>query len=642
MTASISGAPPQARASTAAMAAAARLVVLCVLLLGLPACSTISDITERITGDSSVQGLEEGQSPDDLPVPGDYGDIPYEVTITGADEGDLEDAMEDVGLLFRLQEEPPGTILGLRRRLDSDIDKFREVLRSQGYYRGEVSGRIEREADPVRVIVEVEPGPRYTIDAFAVHYRDQPPPQGAPLSLADVPLERGDPADADAILEVVDDLPRTLKVRGYPFAEVVDTRYTVNHDQIVLRADVGMNTGPAGRFGTLSVSGLEDVKEDYLHDLAPWEPGDQWDEDKLDAYRAALLSTGLFRSLRLSHPDQLAEDGTLPIDIEAVEAKHRTLGAGLHYSSDLGLGVTAFWEHRNYFGRDEDVRVELDLSQKNQELTSTFLKPAFLRPDQSLVAEATLQNEETEAFDRLGFDVSAGIKRSIGELWTVSGGGSLEIAQITENDEAERTILLAGLPLTALRDSTDNPLDPTEGSRLGMSFTPYAGTADGAFVAFARSEVTGSAYYSPLESDRLILAARAGFGTIVGEDLAVIPADKRFYTGGGGTVRGFGYQLIGPLDENDNPTGGRSKLELGLEARIKVTESIGVVPFVDAGQVFGTQFPDFSREIRYAGGLGLRYYTAIGPIRLDVAAPINPREDVDDAYQFYISIGQAF
>lgn len=641
MTATRTGQRRDAARFHATMATAARLVVLCLMVLVLPACSTISDIADRLSPDDSAQGLEEGGGGDDLPVPGDYGDIPYEVEITGADD-DLEDSMEDVGLLYRLQEEPPGTFLGLRRRLDTDLEKFQEVLRSQGYYKGSVSGSIDREADPVQVTVTVEPGPRYSIDAFTVHYRDQPPPPGAPLSLADVPLERGAPADADAILEVVDDLPQALMVRGYPFAKVVDTRYTVNHDQIVLRADVGMNTGPKARFGQVSIAGLEDVKEDYLHTLAPWERGAEWDEDEVEAYRAALLSTGLFRSLRLSHPDQVAEDGTLPIDIEAVEAKHRTLGAGVHYSSDLGFGVTAFWEHRNYFGRDEDIRVELDLSQQNQELTTTFLKPAFLRPDQSLVAEASLQNEQTDAYDRLGFDISGGIERTFGELWTVGGGLSLEIAQITEGDEEEQNVLLAGIPLTALRDSTDDPLDPTLGSRIGASITPYAGTVDSSFVAFTRSEVTAAVYYSPLESDRLTLAARGAFGTIAGEDLETIPADKRFYTGGGGSVRGFEFQKIGPLDDNGDPTGGRSKFEASLEARIKVTESIGVVPFFDAGQVFRTQFPDFGREIRYAAGLGFRYYTAIGPIRLDVATPLNPREDVDDAYQFYISIGQAF
>lgn len=494
----------------------------------------------------------------------------------------------------------------------------------------------------MRVIIEVNAGPRYSIDALTIHYRDRPPPAGAPLSLADVPLERGSAADADMILDVVNGLPRALMVRGYPFASVVDTRYTVNHEQNVLRADVGMNTGPLTRFGEVSISGLKKVKEDYLLDLRPWAAGEQWNEDKLDAYRTALLSTGLFRSLRLSRADQLAGDGTLPINVEVTEAKHRTLGAGVHYSSDLGPGVTAFWEHRNFFGRDEDIGVKLDLALENQELTTTFLKPAFLRTDQSLVAEATLQNEKTEAYDRLGFNISGGLERTIGDLWTVGGGLSFELAQVTDVDETEQNVILTGIPLTALRDSTDDPLDPTEGSRLGMSFTPYAGTLDSDFVSFVRSEATGSIYYSPLDSDRLTLAARLGVGSILGADLESIPANKRFYSGGGSSVRGFEYQLIGPLDEDNDPTGGRSKVEAGIEARIKVTDSIGVVPFLDAGQVYESQYPDFSGDVRYAAGLGLRYYTAIGPVRLDIAAPLNPRDGVDDAYQFYISIGQAF
>jgi translocation and assembly module TamA len=618
------------------------LVVLCLVLVTVAACSTVSDVTDRLLGGSSDTGMQDGEATGDLPVPGDDDTIPYEVRIDGAEQDDLQDLMEEAALLYRLQAEPPSTILGLRRRLDADLATFVEVLRSEGYYKGTATGEVQREANPVQVVVKIEPGPRYTIDALTIHYRDGPAPPDAPRSLDDVPLKRGAPAEADAILRVIEGLPQALMVRGYPFAKVADTRYTVNHDETVLRADIGMNAGPPARYGAVEIKGLKRVKEDYLQDLVPWQPNEAWNEDKVDEYRTTLLSTGLFRSMQVSHPDDVAEDGTLPITVEAAEAKHRTLGAGAHYSSDQGFGVTAFWEHRNTFGRDEDVRVELGLSQKNQELSTSFLKPAFLHPDQSLVAEATLQNEETEAYERLGLNTGLGVERTFGEYWTLGGGVSLEYSQITESGQEEKDVLLAGLPLSARRDSTDDKLDPTEGSRLGVLLTPYTGTVDSEGLSFVRTEATGSIYYSPLESDRLTLAARVGLGTISGADLDLIPANKRFYTGGGGSVRGFEYQTIGPLDDEGNPTGGRSKLEAGVEARIKVTDSIGVVPFLDAGQVFASQLPNFSREMRYAGGLGVRYYTAIGPVRLDVAAPINPRDNVDDAYQFYISIGQAF
>jgi translocation and assembly module TamA len=138
-----------------------------------------------------------------------------------------------------------------------------------------------------------------------------------------------------------------------------------------------------------------------------------------------------------------------------------------------------------------------------------------------------------------------------------------------------------------------------------------------------------------------VLAGRTAVGSIVGEPRSDIPANLRVYAGGGGSVRGFGYQLAGELDDDDKPIGGRSLVELGGEVRVRITESIGVVAFVDAGTVYSSATPDFSETLRVGAGPGLRYFSPIGPLRLDVGFPLNPR-DSDDTWQLYISIGQAF
>lgn len=630
-------------------------VLAAVLMLALSGCEAVPKLYDRIMppsadegpiagGDDSRQGLEPGEDGvEDRPgiPPGEETFVEYEVEVLGADDVDgLEDLFAENGLLYRLQEEPPGTMLGLRRRVEADLETFREILRSQGYYAGEVAGRVDAGTVPATAIIEVTPGPRYTIAAFDVVYRDQPPPPGSPQTLADVPLLPTDPADADNILDVVEDLPGLLMARGFPFAEVVDTRFTVNHDENVLRAEVGMNAGPRARFGAVRFSGLEEVEESYLQTLVPWEPGQTWDEEELEAYRTALLASGLFRSLRMGHPDEVAADGTLPVEVEVAEAKMRSIGAGVKYSSDTGPGLTAFWEHRNYFGADEDLRVDLDLSTQQQELSGTFLKPAYLRPDQSLVAEASLANEDTDAYERTGLLATAGIERTFSPVWTGGVRGLIDVASIKEaTDDEAQFVVLGGVPVYVRRDTSDDPLDPTQGTRSGITLTPFVGQSD-QMLLFLKSEANASVYYSPLDSERLTLAARIGFGSIVGEDLDAIPADQRFFAGGGGSVRGFEYQSIGPQAAGE-PTGGLSEIEASLEARIKVTDSIGIVPFFDAGQVYDSATPDFSRTFRYAAGIGARYYTAIGPMRLDVAVPLNARDD-DDAYQFYLSIGQAF
>ncbi|GAA0579022.1 autotransporter assembly complex family protein [Caenispirillum bisanense] len=569
--------------------------------------------------------------------------IPYEVDLRGvADIDEVEDRMLENGRLFRLQEDPPASILALQRRIDADLENFDDILRSRGYYAATMDARIDREATPVRVVIDITPGPRYRVGSFDITYAGGFIPPGAPVSIADLELEEGTPAIADDVLDQVAALPGELQRRGFPFARVADSRHVVNHDDRQLRTEVTLDTGPLASFGPLSVSGLTRVEEEYLHRLAPWVEGEQWDEEKVEAYRTALLGTGLFRSLQVGHPDDLGPDGRLPVEVEALEARHRTVGAGVRFSSDIGFGAKAYWEHRNLFGQDEDLRLSLTLSQLQQEVAANFQKPAWLRPDQTLVASVIGNIEDTDAYERTGATASVGIQRQFNELWRGGARVSLEFAKLKEREQEETTVGLIGFPVNVIRDSTDDRLNPTEGSVFAATLTPFAGASDTQALLFARAEASASAYWAPFDSDRLVLAARGATGTIVGEDLFDVPADKRFYAGGGGSVRGYQYQLLGPLDRFGDPTGGLSVIEANFEARIKVTDSIGIVPFIDGGQVFEARYPDFSEDILWAAGLGFRYYTGIGPLRLDVAVPLNARDDVDDAYQFYLSIGQAF
>jgi len=134
---------------------------------------------------------------------------------------------------------------------------------------------------------------------------------------------------------------------------------------------------------------------------------------------------------------------------------------------------------------------------------------------------------------------------------------------------------------------------------------------------------------------------RAAAGSLTGENVRNIPASLRFYSGGGGSVRGYKYQSLGPHDRNGDPLGGLSFTDVSLEARFRITESFGIVPFVDGGMVYETTMPDWGRDLSWGVGLGFRYYTLIGPIRLDIATPLQDRDN-NKAFQIYLSIGQAF
>jgi len=394
-------------------------------------------------------------------------------------------------------------------------------------------------------------------------------------------------------------------------------------------------------FGPLSIEGLDDVRQSYVRRICPWKPGQQYDRRLLDEYRQSLLDTFLFASVALSTAEQLDEAGNIPIDLHLTERALRTVGAGLSWSTDEGFEVNAFWEHRNLFGEDEDLRVETRIGEIEQSLTTLFSKPRFRRTDQTLLAGVRVKREETDAYKETSLGSGVALERELNELWDGKLGVTLELTDITENRE-DRTLWLLGFPGSLVRDSRDDDMDPTHGTRLALGVAPIL-TAGDEKNAFVITDVAASAYKSVQRDDRIILAARTRVGTIFGESRAEVPASKRFYAGGGGSIRGYQFQKVGPLDDQNDPIGGRSVFEISGEVRFKITERIGLVPFVDGGTVFTN--PDFTTDedatIRWAAGLGGRYFTAIGPVRLDVAFPINKRK-VDDTFQFYISIGQAF
>jgi len=365
-----------------------------------------------------------------------------------------------------------------------------------------------------------------------------------------------------------------------------------------------------------------------------------FDRAQLDQYRTALLTTRLFQSVSVEPDDAPGPDGRLGVLVSVGEGPPRSIGAGVRYSTEDGPGARLSWEHRNLFGRAEKLRANLDIGLYEQSAELLFEKPRFFHPDQSLRLSVEAALSDQAAYQGMSLESSAALDRRLTDHWRVSVGVTGEVAELKDHGEIRQSFLV-GLPLGATWDSTDDLLDPTEGARLGLTLTPYTGAVENAGMTFGVADVTGSTYWAPLESDRLVLAGRTRLASLMGAETTDVPATRRLYAGGGGSVRGYGHQMIGPLDDDDDPLGGRSAMELGLEARIKVTDSIGVVPFLEAGAVSDSTWPDFAEPIQYAAGLGGRYYTDFGPLRVDVGVPLNPR-DADDYFQIYISLGQAF
>lgn len=620
----------------------------------------------------------------------------------------LTTEMRENSQLVWLSDEPPDSRVGLERRMLEDVETGRKVLHSRGYYDGRVRRRIDWEARPVVVALTLVPGEQYVVGRSSLHY-ERPetagasaPPEDAPgmgtdfmrhapETLASFGLSDGAPAEAQAVLQAVASVVKTMRKQGYPFAEQGKARYVIDRSAHTLEADVEIKTGPLLRMGAVRVQekgvrpedepaapGAPAVSDDYLNMLAPWTEGQYWNDDLLKEYRTTLQETGLFSSIdmkpaRLPLPDSgkplekeekpdepapinaavtgppplgpvwVTKQGTTPVNLVVRDAPPRTVSGGLLYSTDTGFGVRGAWENRNLLGGGEQLRITAPISQDSQSLNASFRKPAFGIRDQALVGEAWAVNETTDAYDQTALSVSAGLERRFRKNWRnwwASARVSLETGRLSDNFHGSRSYSLVGFPLAVRRDTTNDLLNPTTGTRINLEVTPYTGTYNGPLTT-VRSRLDASGYYSPFDWSRLVLAGRVSGGTLSGESVEDIPASLRFYSGGGGSVRGYKYQSLGPHDRSGDPVGGLSFTDVSLEARFKITESFGLVPFVDGGMVYESSTPDWGRDLAWGVGLGFRYYTLIGPIRLDVATPLQDRDD-NKAFQIYLSIGQAF
>ncbi len=562
--------------------------------------------------------------------------LEYAVDIS-APEADLKKSLQAVSILIRLQDDPPTDKLGLDRRILYDLDEARRILQSDGYYAGSVVSEVDDRTRPVTVRIRFDPGPVYHVAAMKIQY--SPPPSEwpeAPASLADVGLKPGQQARAADILDAVDKVSDSLKDNGYPFAVLEKERYVVDHATRTLDADIVFNPGAFATMGKVQPHGSETVDDDYFARMRNWTIGAPWNESVLAAYQEQLAGQGLFRSVVIT-PSETSEGSRRDVVVQAADAPQRTVSGGIRFDTDRGPGAQTAWENRNIFGSGERFRVEGEWWKDMQVARATFRRPGFLRRDTDLVAESWVRNESTDAFDQTAAWAGAGLDRRFWKIWVGSLRGTVEGGTLSTRRAARSEYFMLGLPVSVRRDSTDNLLNPSRGSRLGLSFAPYSGTFHGDFTATV-TRADGSAYYDLSDDGRFILAGRLAAGT-VSKDGRAIPSSLLFYSGGGGSVRGYAYQSLGPQDRDDDPLGGMSMLETSLEMRLRLTETIGIVPFLDGGNVYNGSWPEL--DMRWGAGLGLRYYTSIGPIRFDVAAPLNKRSQ-DAPWQVYISIGQSF
>jgi translocation and assembly module TamA len=536
----------------------------------------------------------------------------------------------------------------------AEYSRLLGALYDEGYYGGVISVTVDgREAAAIppldtpaqvrSVVVEVRPGSPYNFERATA----------APLAPGtDLPAgyAAGAPARTSAIRSAAQAAVTGWRQAGHAKADVTEQRIVADHRATSVSADLRLTPGPRLRYGDIVVRGAERVGEARIVRMTGLRRADPiFDPDELQQAATRLRRSGAFRSVAVTEAETPNADGTIDIIVQLAEERLRRYGVGLEFSTVEGPSVDAFWLHRNLFGGAERLRIDARWSSIGGDYTggedyaigARFTRTGSFGPDTDFFAFAQVEQLNEPDFRSNSASFELGYTRIASDVLNVGVAVGYRFVSVTEAGNTREFRLLT-LPLDATYDSRDDVLDATRGLYGDGTLTPFLGlseTDDG-----LRFQGDARAYATFGDAVPITLAGRLQVGSILNARLTRVPNDMRFYSGGGGTVRGQDYQSLGvPIARRiaGRPSGGNSFIGLSAEARAAVTNTIGVVAFADFGVVGAEPFPDDWDHSHAGAGLGLRYRTPVGPLRVDVAVPVRGDAPADD-YYLYIGIGQTF
>jgi translocation and assembly module TamA len=586
---------------------------------------------------------------------------PYTIDVAVSGDDDAVTAVvQGASRLFRERDDtPPPSTAALLNRVDAEYARIVGALYTQGRYGGAVTISVDGRdpasipidavlPNPVAIRIDVDPGPVFRFGAVAIEGR-APTPANEDDLVDETPdsrgLKPGAVARSQAVLATERLLVEEWREQGYPKARIASREATADHPTSRLDVSIITESGPPAVFGPVSVTGTEAMDPDFVVWMTGIRPGMAYDPDDVRRAERNLRRLQVFSATRFTEADAIGADGQLPMALSVAERPRRAFGGGATYSTVDGVGVEGYWEHRNLFGKAERLRLEarvdginsVDPADFNYFVGATFLKPGVITPFTDLEALLSAEQNDLDTYRQQTVRARVGLAHEVFEGLRIGAALNLEASNI-DGAYGDRDFLLASLPAFVDYDGRNDALEPTRGWRARFGLEPFHEAEFGNSGLI--SDLKGSTYWAFDPEARWVLAVRGGIGSIVGAPADQIPENKLFYVGGGGSVRGYAYRSIGPV-VNGEVVGGRSYVEGSIELRARVTETIGIVPFVDAGSAFLSSYPDFNDSIKVGAGIGVRYYTSLGPIRADIAVPLDPGPD-DPSFAVYIGLGQSF
>jgi translocation and assembly module TamA len=588
-------------------------------------------------------------------------DYTAELNVTG--DTDLQDKLEGASALYSNREEPASGRAGLISRAKGDYRRILAALYDAGYYGGTISILVAgREAadltlavdlpSDVPVVITVDTGPAFEFGRLAIV--NPPPPMDVRRQRLSTPsslgFQSGEAAEAGIVGKVSDLAIAHWRIRGHAKAAEGDREMIADHKTDKLDVALRIDPGRPARYGPTTVEGATRTDPEFIKFMTDLTEGDNFNSAEVARSQARLGRLGIFRSLRIEEADEIGPDGSLPMTVRVEDRQPRTVGFGGTYSTIDGLGLEAYWMHRNLFGRGERLRFdagisglleELDPSKYDYNLGVSFTKPGIYNPDTDLIAGLAAKQLDYDTYREKSISGNIGLAQTFGDRLTGDLSANFSRARF-EDIYGTRNFFTLGFLGNLAYDIRNDPLDATRGYYIAAMLQPFYEFEYG--NPAIRGTLEGRYYHSIVGLDRVVLAGRVKVGSYYGPSAASSPPDLLFFAGGGGSVRGYAYRSIGvsaTVNGTEGTIGGRGLFEGSAEARFRFGESWGGAAFADAG--FVSENPRFAgdNELRIGVGAGVRYFTPIGPIRVDVATPLDPLPG-DSKVALYIGIGQAF
>lgn len=533
----------------------------------------------------------------------------------------------------------PENRLEARRRARDAGENAEALLRSEGYYAATVEPDIG-EGDHPAPVVRVTPGPRFTLAGSKIEWSAPEPGQAAvAASTQALGLDVGDPGRAAEILAAEGRVVAALQAHGHADAAVEPRQVVVDHADHSVHPTFRFAAGALVRLDGVRLEAAGRTRPGWVMGLAPWKSGDVYTPAAVAELERRLLDAGVYDQVTVALAPNPDAEGLRPVLVNLADRGRRALELSAGYSTTVGGDIDLRWSHFNRLGRADTLRFEARYAELGSRLGVDLSLPHWRRPGRTLTLTAEAFRDTTDAYDQTGQAIRADLTNRYGRTAYFTRGVSLMKSRVNDKHTGILDIIAVKGLLALALDHSDDPLNPTRGWRADARVEPTAVTGEGGLI-YGRAQAQVSAYLPLARSGATVAAGRVRLGSIVGGKIPSVPAFDRFYAGGGGSVRGYGYQKVGPRYADGDPEGGLSLFEASAELRHNFGGPIGAVAFVDAGSVGQAVNPNFER-VRFAVGLGLRYNLAFAPIRIDVAIPLD-RPKGDAPFQLYVSIGQSF